>query len=180
MLAIVLKDLFLVLAAFGLAADGSSESEGQPEKLGLATVIVIRHAEKDVGDDPSLTEKGQKRAKELVHVLEQAGIKAIYAAKVKRAQQTAQPLQASLKLAKLFDASQSPAALAGEVRERYAGQTVLIIGQVPTIPGILKAFGVTTDEVREAVSSYDSMFILQLSSQGKCKLLKLKYGERSQ
>src|SRR5262245_39549581 len=126
----------LASSGFATATGTSSQPKAQPEDKALTTVIVIRHGEKDVGDDPSLTDKGHKRAKELVHVLGQAGIKAIYAAKVKRAQQTAGPLQTHLKLAKLFDASQSPAALANEVRERYAGQTVLVIGQAPTIPGI--------------------------------------------
>jgi broad specificity phosphatase PhoE len=145
----------------------------------LTTVIVIRHAEKDVGADPSLTEKGQRRAKELVRVLGSVGIKAIYAANVKRAQQTAEPLQASLKLPKLLDASQAPDKLAKEVLEQHAGQTVLIIGQAPTIPGILQAFGVDAAEGRGVALAFDNLFILQARASAKTKLLKLKYGESS-
>lgn len=164
----------VILCLFGLA--GATEALGQGDAK-LITVIVIRHAEKDVGDDPSLTEKGQKRAKELVHVLGHAGIKAIYAAKVKRAQETAQPLLTHLKLTKLLDASQPATQLASDVRENCAGQTVLIIGQVPTIPGILKAFGIDPDEARITTISYDDLFIIHFPQKGQSKLLKLKYGE---
>lgn len=184
------RDLAAVRADVGQAAKELAEKgavievaaqaiETHQEPGGPTTVIVIRHAEKDVGDDPSLTEKGHKRAKELVHVLGQAGIKAIYAAKLKRTQQTAQPLLARLKLATLLDTPLSAEALAKEVRTQYAGQTVLIVGQAPTIPGMLLAFGVGAEEGRITSISYDNMFIIQVPAKGKAKLLKLKYGESS-
>src|ERR1700704_6566190 len=61
----------------------------------ITTVILVRHGEKII--DPSnpnvlLATAGQARARELVHVLGNAGITAIYATQVTRTQQTAKPI----------------------------------------------------------------------------------------
>lgn len=145
--------------------------KGTPSSL--TTVILIRHAEKDSGADPGLTENGRRRAKELVRVLDRAEIKAIYIGKPKRTKLTAQPLFESLKLSELLMSPDAPDKLAKEVRGKFSGQTVLIVGQAPTIPGILEAFGVGID----GPIGYDSMFIIQIPSDGKARLLRLKYGE---
>src|SRR5882762_9901737 len=61
----------------------------------ITTVILVRHGEKVIDPnnaDALLTPAGQARAQELIHVLGNAGITAIYATQVTRTQQTAKPI----------------------------------------------------------------------------------------
>ena len=176
-LALVLIAGFVILAGQAIHQAGEAPTESKAESSACTTVLVIRHAEKSGGADPDLTESGKKRAQDLVHVLGGAGIKAIFTARVKRARETAEPLRAKLKLPKLLDGSQPPNQLAKEIRENYAGQTVLVIGQAPTIPDILRGLGVSPKEVNRTSTAYDNLFVLNLSKEGKTSFLQLKYGE---
>src|SRR6266852_161033 len=61
----------------------------------VTTVILIRHAEKNVepnNSDPDLSSAGQTRAQELARMFGDAGINTIYATQYKRTQQTLKPL----------------------------------------------------------------------------------------
>lgn len=64
----------------------------------VTTVILVRHAEKATGDNPSLTAEGKERAAELVKVLGDSGISAIYSTEYCRTTQTAEPLARHLQL----------------------------------------------------------------------------------
>src|SRR5690554_5627293 len=57
-----------------------------------ATFYLIRHAEKQTGDDPSLTQAGNERAHRIANLLAQAHIKKMYSTDYRRTQQTASPL----------------------------------------------------------------------------------------
>src|SRR4030095_348250 len=57
----------------------------------VTTVILVRHAEKKIepnNPNPDLSPAGERRAKELVRVLENSGITAIIASQFVRTQQT--------------------------------------------------------------------------------------------
>src|SRR5262245_48983252 len=57
------------------------------------TVYIVRHAEKQgVAADAPLSEAGRTRAKQLAHVLKEAGINVILVTEYQRTQQTAKPL----------------------------------------------------------------------------------------
>ncbi len=65
------------------------------ENDSISTYYLIRHAEKDRSDEtnknPSLTEKGQQRAKNWSQLFEQFQIDAVYSTSYKRIQSTALP-----------------------------------------------------------------------------------------
>ena len=52
------------------------------------TIYLVRHAEKQSGNDPLLTENGNKRAGTLLHTLKGKPIRHIYASHFKRTQMT--------------------------------------------------------------------------------------------
>src|SRR5438034_11317250 len=63
----------------------------------VTTVILVRHAEKNIepsNPDPDLSPAGRARAQELVHVLGEEGVNAIYATQYRRTQDTVRPLAA--------------------------------------------------------------------------------------
>ncbi|NQZ21688.1 MAG: histidine phosphatase family protein [Colwellia sp.] len=87
--------LFSMLFSVAHASDKSALNE---EKA--FSIYMVRHAEK-IKDmkDPSLTQCGQFRAKQLASLLEKANIKAIYSTRYKRTMATASPLALQQKLA---------------------------------------------------------------------------------
>ena len=103
------------------------------------TVYVIRHLEKGVGDDPSLTSQGSARADQLAQVLAGANIKALFATPTKRAQETAAPLAQRLGLNVQNYNPRDVDALAAAVAA--AGGPVLIVGHSNTVAALVARFG---------------------------------------
>ncbi len=62
------------------------------------TVYLVRHAEKQKGDNPGLTEAGHARAEALKDLLLDKGVTHIYSTNYKRTLETAKPLAAALGL----------------------------------------------------------------------------------
>lgn len=146
------------------------------EEFTPTTVILIRHAEKSSTptDNPSLNGQGRARSKELIHVLGEVGIQAIYTTQYARTRETAEPLSKHLSLPILqIDANRSRQ-LVDEVLAKHRGGTVLIIGHSNTLPEIIQAFG--GGSIREIGNNeYDNLFVLDVYRPGKAKLLRLKY-----
>src|SRR5487761_2345213 len=73
---------------------------GLPSPASAATIIVVRHAERNSGMSPDvlLNALGEQRAQQLADMLQDARIQRIYVTEVKRTQQTAEPLAARLHL----------------------------------------------------------------------------------
>jgi broad specificity phosphatase PhoE len=147
---------------------------------GPTTVIVVRHAEKvDDSRDPVLSEAGVRRAAALADALADAGVQAIYTTHFRRTRDTAAPLAALLQLEPVViesvgSATEGASSLAGWVREREAGRTVLIVGHSNTVPVIIQALGgpdiggIEDDE-------YTSIFIVTIDGSGT-RLIRAGYG----
>src|SRR5262245_22257075 len=125
-----------LLAAFTVAATRESSDE--------TTLILVRHAEKaaEPGDNPPLSDAGQKRAAALRHALERAGVSEIYATQYRRTQQTVEPLSQALKIPVTTIDGAGTEKLMAQIREKHPAKTIVIAGHSNTIPGIIKALGV--------------------------------------
>lgn len=126
------------------------------------TVVVVRHAEKAAGDNPSLTEAGQQRAQALTQLLRSVDFDAVYSTDLCRTTQTvvvaagAQPLQL-LPLAgadlsactpaithpvQLLPPTEDPHAdLIARIRALPPGSQVLVGGHSNTVPAIVEGLG---------------------------------------
>lgn len=140
------------------------------------TVVVVRHAEKAVGqgDDPDLSEAGQQRARLLSRMLAQAGVSRLYATQYKRTQQTLQPLaeQSNLEIA-VIDAGDM-AGLVDRVKQESPGGTAVIAGHSNTVPMIIKEMG-APNELVITEEQYDDLFVVTLQG-GSAHLTHLQYG----
>lgn len=146
------------------------------------TLILVRHAEKvDVppeNKDPDLSPAGLERAQELVRILGNTGITAIYATQFKRTQQTVKPLANKVGLPVTQVEAKKTSELVKQIGARNAGEVIFIAGHNNTVPEIIAAFGgpqlpiIPTEE-------YDNLYVLTLQRDGPAKLLKMKYGSRN-
>lgn len=145
----------------------------------ITTVILTRHAEKAAtpGNDPSLSEAGAARAKELARVLAASGVTTIYTTQYARTKETAQPAAAALKLEPvvLTAGGTYAADLAQRIRSSHAGATVLVVGHSNTTVEVLRALGVT-DLPTIPESQFDDLFICTLVDGAPAKLVALRYG----
>jgi broad specificity phosphatase PhoE len=107
--------------------------------LAAEPVFIIRHLEKAAGQDPALTPQGAARAEKLADMLENKGIKAVFATAFQRAQQTAAPLARRLGVPVTSYKPDDVQALVKAVAA--AGGPVLIVGHSNTVPELVAAFG---------------------------------------
>ena len=110
-----------------------------PEAPREEAYYVMRHLQKGAGDNPGLTEEGQRCAAALARDLAGSRIRAIYASTTRRAQETAGPLGTRTNVAiSLYD----PRDTAGLVaRVQAETGSVLVVGHSNTVPEIVERLG---------------------------------------
>ena len=143
----------------------------------VTTVILVRHGEKTgpSGDVP-LSEAGIARANELARVVGGVKVDAIYTTPYERTRKTAAPLATLLGLTAIeVDTGKTYAAdMAKIIREKHAGDTVVVVGHSNTTRDIILALGGTIPEIAD--SQYDDLFVVTLVDGTATKVLPLRYG----
>ena len=144
------------------------------------TVILVRHAEKGVGTDPPLTPAGDQRAQELVHVVEQAHIQAIYTTQYLRTKQTAQPLANHLNLTTIVvpvtqNIEQHARDVVANILEHDKGKSVLVVGHSNTVPRIIEELSIVSPpQITE--SEFNRLFVVLKKRHSSSKLIEATYG----
>ncbi len=159
------------------------------ESKATTTIIFVRHAEKAEtgGDDPQLSEAGERRVVELTRQLLDvdviAGIDAVYSTPYQRTQQTAQPIADELDLAVItypaIDPEDTDATeeFLDDVLREHKGQIVLIVGHSNTVPAMIAGLGGHKDVPVIAEDEYDNIYILAIPWFGKTKTIRMRFGE---
>jgi broad specificity phosphatase PhoE len=146
----------------------------------VTTVILIRHGERNdpspANPDPHLNTAGKARAKKLIHVAGQSGIKAIYNSHFARARETAQPLATHLGLSPIV--MDEPLQIKSDILSNHAGQTVLVIGHSDTVPDLINRLGAGSVPVIDD-GEFDNLFVVKVFSQQRASVTRLKYGNPS-
>jgi len=121
--------------AAGCASSAGGEAVSRPP-----VVIVVRHAEKEAGQDPGLTAAGRARAEALASICEWRGVRAVYATPLRRSVETAWPAaaRAGVEVDTRFG-PRDERAMAAEVLSRR--EPALIVGHSNTVPAIVRALG---------------------------------------
>jgi len=128
----MMRFLVFSLFSFLLTGCGVSKSANTTTVNDIVTVYLVRHAEKQKGEDPMLTEAGVKRAEKLVGILKSENIAAVYSTDYNRTKSTAAPTAAHFKLEpiiynhKLIDIN--------EVCLNYKGKSILVVGHSNSTP----------------------------------------------
>lgn len=145
-----------------------------------ATVVLVRHAEKGPGADPSLTPAGQQRAQELADVVAAAGITTIYVSEALRTQETAAPIAAQLGLTPIVfpvgtDAAAHAQSLAADLLQNHADEGVLVVGHSNTVPLILQQLGVAAPP-SIGDQEFGHLFVLVKKKGAPARLVHGRYG----
>jgi 2,3-bisphosphoglycerate-dependent phosphoglycerate mutase len=146
----------------------------------VTTVILVRHGERNAptpaSPDPHLNTAGKVRAKKLIHVVGQSGIKAIYRSHFVRAKETAQPLATYLGLSPIEIDEALP--IKNHILSNHMGQTVLVIGHSDTVPDIIRRLGAGSVPVIDD-AEFDHLFVVNVFSPNRATLTRLKYGNQT-
>ena len=149
---------------------------------GSTTVIVIRHAEKDVNvspADPPLSAAGEARAELLAQMFGDAKalghVDAIYVSPALRSRLTAAPLAARLGISETVAPADDPRSLARRVVREHGGGRVLIVGHSDTVPQIVAALSANPRIPEIGAQEYGTMYIVSVPRFGHANLLRLNY-----
>lgn len=150
------------------------------------TVIAVRHGEKDRSEprDPTLTEAGEERARELARMLSASGVTHVFSTAYRRTRATVAPLAELMKLEVTEYSPRDLVAFAGKLAQLPPGSVALVAGHSNTTPGLVLALGgeIAELELRHGTQTlgddqFHRLFITTLPPNGqRAKTLELHYG----
>jgi len=121
----------------------------------------VRHAEKEAGNDPVLTENGRKRAGELMRTLKNKNVKRIYVTQFKRTQMTADSMRLQLGIDTVhYNADENGIDLFSKITAHGDfNKTILIVGHSNTVPDYIKKAGVINyPQANIADNEFDNLY----------------------
>lgn len=142
---------------------------------------ISRHAEKDTGNDPRISLKGQGRAASLYALLKDSSINSVFVTKYRRSLMTADSLLFYKKVpVYVYSADTTGDGFLKSFNEHAATQNaMLIIGHSNTVPAIIRSLGVADFGAKDLPDSqYDKIYVVTKNG-AKAKLVILNYGEMS-
>jgi phosphohistidine phosphatase SixA len=142
---------------------------------GTTTFILVRHAEKQVGDNPDLTDHGIECANRLAAILKDFPLKSIFSTYTKRTRATVAPCSEMQGVESINYSFENQGDLIKSILKHGAGENYLIVGHSNTIPSLLNLF--KGNEVYENIDEnvYDDLFIVMVKSSGDAEIVELKY-----
>lgn len=150
-------------------------SEEALAELPSSIFILVRHAEKDYGDDPNLVEKGRQRAERLSGMLQNLDLDAVYSTYFKRCMQTAEPTADyhGLKIQE-FGALELNT-MAARLKTKHRGETVLVVGHSNTTPELTGLLDRKNDYPRFSELDYENLYIVTIPPKGAVQVLKMRF-----
>jgi broad specificity phosphatase PhoE len=139
-----------------------------------ARAFLVRHGEKQTGEDPVLTPEGAERARALAVRLASEGVTEIWSTRTNRAEQTAAPLAAELGLrVQTYDASALPAFASWL---RAAPGVKLVVGHSNTTDALAALLGAEPGPPIVEAKEFDRLYVIELSEFGATASRIERYG----
>lgn len=138
-------------------------------------IYLVRHAEKQTGSDPALTEAGHQRAVLLADLLADKGVTHIHSTNYRRTLETAAPLAERLGLpVELYDPSDLE--VFADALASMPG-IHLVVGHSNTTPPLAEALGGDPGTEIDEASEYDRLYVITLSTENVDSRIE-RFGER--
>ncbi|PHI20983.1 hypothetical protein CEQ90_04665 [Lewinellaceae bacterium SD302] len=141
----------------------------------VSTFILVRHAEKDFGDDPNLVEIGRQRAELLKEMFTKLDLDAVYTTDTKRTVQTAEPTAEYHDLRLQYYSAFELNALATKLRSRHRGETVLVVGHSNTTPALASILDKRNEYPRFSELDYKNLLVVTVPPKGAVEVLNLRF-----
>jgi broad specificity phosphatase PhoE len=165
-----------LLATIALApAPAASQVSDQ-----ATTIFLVRHAERaDDDPDPGLTSAGVTRAAELVRILGDAGLTAVYSTPLRRTMATAKPVADRARVPiQTYDPRDQDAMQAFIQTLRSGPGRILVVGHSNTTPELVQSLG--GDPVATMPETeYDRLYIVTIGRDGAVSSVMLRFGAPS-
>ena len=160
----------------------SVSAHGQDISFNKKTrIYVVRHAEKEGGKDPVLTNAGKQRAGDLMRKLANKNIQRIYVSEYRRTQMTGDSMRIQSGIDTVHYVADTVADdLLRRIKEHGdIGKNILVIGHSNTIPYIIRKLGVK-NYPKENIpdNEFDNLFLVTVK-RSNAKLVRSKYGALS-
>lgn len=169
---------FIVISSLMMAFYPSFGQEKPDIKKG--TFYLVRHAEKDTGRNPRLTEEGTKRAGDLYRRLKKERIRQIYTTNYRRTIMTGDSLRIYQQLDTFFYAADTTGAgLMKSLKQHFKKKShVLVIGHSNTVPVLLRKLGVKNMEHYEMPETqFNMLFVVKIRRKKVVSFIQEQYGE---
>lgn len=122
-------------------------------------VLIIRHGEKQAGEDPGLTGAGRARAARWAVLAREAGIDAVLTSDARRTRETGTIIADTLGVSRAERPVDDTAGLVDLITFDHAEDTVLVVAHTETIPGLLAGLGVV-EPVTVEQDDFASLFVV--------------------
>jgi broad specificity phosphatase PhoE len=160
---------------------GQEDSPASGALLFPRTILLVRHAEKATeprSTDPSLSEAGVARARELARHLEHAGLTHVFTSEFRRTRETAAPLALRTGLAPTVAPAKDLESLRSALASLPRHSSALVVGHSNTVPVLVRALaesalGSRSIELSEA--DYDRLFVVMQWGERQARMLELRY-----
>jgi broad specificity phosphatase PhoE len=143
------------------------------------TVFLVRHAEKATDDprDPTLTNAGRERVRELARILADAGVTSFFATEYKRTQLTVDPLARAAGSQATVIAASEMDSLVARLQTLPPGSRAVVASHSNLVHLIvMRLTGATVKPLEDA--DYDRLYVLTLTGKGTGAAVVLRYGSR--
>ncbi|MGB3591373.1 MAG: histidine phosphatase family protein [Nonlabens sp.] len=165
-----MKQLLLLVLLAVTACNDKNTAQTTVEDHTLTTFYFIRHAEKQKGPDPELTEQGLKRADAWKEYFFLKDVDAILSSNFKRTKQTAEPLASSKKMdVTIYDVGTMNGK---KLLEEYRGSTVVLYGHSNTINSYANDLQTEQSFKELDESVYDQFFVVRIDDRGNASAVK--------
>lgn len=141
-------------------------------------IYLVRHAEKESGNDPILTEAGKKRAGDLMRILKNKPVHRIYVTNYRRSVMTTDSMRIQMGIDTVhYVADTTGADLIARIKSNNDyGKTILVIGHSNTVLKLIKALGIKDYGPRDIPDNeFDNLYLVKYKK-GKAYLSQQKYG----
>lgn len=137
-------------------------------------IFLVRHAEKEKGDDPGLTPEGKARAAALSARLGGEGITEIWSTRTRRTQATSAPLASALGLTVQTYEAGALQALAESLRQRPGA--VVVVGHSNTTGELASALGAEPGPAIDEAAEFDRLYEISIDRDGLVRSRIERYG----
>lgn len=151
----------LLLGGCNLGVDRASP---EPATATTHQVFLVRHAEKQGGNDPSLTQDGERRAETLADLLSDVGLTHIHSTNYKRTLETAAPIAARTGIEVVLYDPRDLDAFADQLASTHGVH--LVVGHSNTTPPLAAALGGLSGSEIDEASEYDRLYVISFNTSG--------------